>query len=353
MRKIDHVAYFLPICFGFWLIIGNRFVIIRGFCHQIEFLHCGLGLGLELIRGLHNIRDRHKGCVLTIGKFDGVHLGHQAVLKKLIEKAKELDLPSAVMVFEPQPEEVFAPDKAPARLSRMRDKYEALKKLNIERLICVRFNTKFASQTAEYFIEHLLVEKLGVEFLVVGDDFRFGKGRKGDFPLLQEYGEKHQFSVNSTDSFCLEESRISSSAIRKALADDQLSLASSMLGRPFNISGKVVHGQKLGRSIGFPTANVLLNRCQSPVKGVYAVQVAVGEQLFNGVANVGSRPTVNGERAQLEVNVFDFQQDLYGKYINVLLREKIRNEQKFDGVDALKAQIAKDVEQARNWFMRQ
>ncbi len=299
------------------------------------------------------MRGKHQGCVLTIGKFDGVHLGHAAVLEKLIAKARELSLPSAVMVFEPQPEEVFAPDKAPARLSRLRDKYEALKALGIDRLICVKFDRKFASQSAEFFVEHLLVEKLGVRFLVVGDDFRFGKGRVGDFAMLQQEAKKMGFAVTNTESFCLAEARISSSAIRQALANDDLNTAASMLGREFNITGKVVHGDKRGRTIGFPTANILLKRCKSPVCGVYAVTVNIAGSEYGGVANIGNRPTVKGERAQLEVHLFDYSGDLYGRFIQVTLKHKIRSEQKFASVEALQAQIALDAQQARAWLGQQ
>lgn len=307
---------------------------------------------MELIRGLHNIRERHRGCVLTIGKFDGVHRGHVAVINRLIEKAQSLGLPSAVMVFEPQPEEVFAPDKAPARLSRLREKYIALEKLGVDRLICVRFNKHFAALSADFFVEDLLVSKLGIQFLVVGDDFRFGKARQGDFNLLQSEGKEHGFEVMSTESFCFEKSRISSSAIRQHLAENRIDVANTMLGREYSISGRVVHGDKLGRTIGFPTANVLLKRCKSPVSGVYAVQVVKGSETYDGIANVGNRPTVRGERAQLEVNIFEYDADLYGQFIEVRLQHKIREEKKFSSLDDLKEQIKLDVNQAVAWFTR-
>lgn len=302
---------------------------------------------VELVRGLHNIRQRHKGCVLTIGKFDGVHLGHQAVLSNLIDKARELSLPATVMVFEPQPEEVFAPDKAPARLSRMRDKYQALRALGVDRLLCIQFNSQFANFSAEHFVEDLLVEKLGIQFLVVGDDFRFGKGRAGDFNMLVEEGQKCGFTVVSTDSFRLRDCRISSTEIRQALADDDFTRAADMLGRPFAITGKVVHGDKKGRTIGFPTANVLLKRCTAPVNGVFAVQVVVNGQRYAGVANIGKRPTVNGQRSQLEVHLFDFKGDLYGQFISVELQAKLRNEARFESFAQLQQQIELDARQAR------
>ena len=305
---------------------------------------------MEFIRGLHNIRDCHRGCVLTIGKFDGVHLGHEAVIGKLLAKSQELQLPAVVMLFEPQPEELFTPDKAPARLSRLRDKYHRLQQLGVDRLICLNFTPIFAAQSAEYFVQHLLVEQLGIAFLVVGDDFRFGKGRKGDFEYLQKAGVQHDFEVINTASLCLNQARVSSSAIRELLVKDQLQEAAAMLGRPFSISGKVVHGAKKGRTIGFPTANLLLKRHRSPVQGVYAVTVQIGTQQFSGVANVGNRPTVDGEKPQLEVHIFDFDQNLYGQFIEVDLHHKIRQERKFASFEALKSQIQQDAWQAREWL---
>lgn len=305
---------------------------------------------MEFIRGLHNIRDCHRGCVLTIGKFDGVHLGHEAVIGKLLAKSQELQLPAVVMLFEPQPEELFTPDKAPARLSRLRDKYHRLQQLGVDRLICLNFTPIFAAQSAEYFVQHLLVEQLGIAFLVVGDDFRFGKGRKGDFEYLQKAGVQHDFEVINTASLCLNQARVSSSAIRELLVKDQLQEAAAMLGRPFSISGKVVHGAKKGRTIGFPTANLLLKRHRSPVQGVYAVTVQIGSQQFSGVANVGNRPTVDGEKPQLEVHIFDFDQNLYGQFIEVDLHHKIRQERKFASFEALKSQIQQDAWQAREWL---
>ena len=298
---------------------------------------------MELIRGLHNIRDKHRGCVLTIGKFDGVHLGHQAVLSQVVEKANELGLPSTVMVFEPQPEELFTPEQAPARLSLLRDKYTQLKALGIDRLLCVKFDRHFAAFSATEFVEGLLVDKLGIKYLVVGDDFRFGKGRVGDFATLVEEGAKCQFDVVSTQSFRLEDCRISSTAVRDALSNDDFTLAQQMLGRPFTIAGKVLHGDKRGRTIGFPTANVLLKRCKAPINGVFAVTVTVADKIYSGVANIGHRPTVNGQRSQLEVHIFDFNDDVYGQFISVALVSKIRQEMKFDSFELLHQQIQKDA----------
>jgi riboflavin kinase/FMN adenylyltransferase len=308
---------------------------------------------LELIRGLHNIRALHKGCVLTIGKFDGVHLGHQAVLQNVLQKAKALNLPAVVMVFEPQPEELFTPQHAPARLSLLRDKYVELKKIGIHRLLCVRFCAAFSNMSAQAFIEDLLVHALGVKFLVVGDDFRFGVRRSGDFEMLSEQGKRLGFDVVSTQSFRIHENRISSTAIREALVKGDFALANAMLGRPFSIVGKVVHGEKNGRKIGFPTANILLMRHKSPLTGVFAVKVTHAGTVYEGVANVGTRPTLNGIKMQLEAHLFEFTGDLYAEHLSVEFVSKIRDEVKFSDFQALTIQIKKDAEQAKCLFANQ
>lgn len=305
---------------------------------------------MQLVRGIHNLRAKHRGCVLTIGNFDGVHLGHSRVISSLVAKAKQYNLVSAVMVFEPQPQEVFNPTNAPARLSRLRDKYTWLAKLGVERLICVKFSLEFASMKAEDFINQLLVDKLGVAHLIIGDDFHFGKDREGDFTMLQQHGELRGFSVVDTQSFKREGCRISSTEIRMALEQDNLQLAEKMLGRPYSIIGRVVHGDKKGRTLGFPTANVQLKRCVSPVSGVYAVTVKTEFGQHFGVANIGSRPTVSGTRQQLEVHLFDFNKNLYGQQIDVALVKKIRNEHKFSSLDELTKQINLDSNQARQIF---
>ena len=306
---------------------------------------------MELIRGIHNIKSQHNGCVLTIGNFDGVHLGHQQVLNQVSEKAQLLGFPSVVMTFEPQPLELFAKQNAPARLTRLRDKFVQLGKLSIDRLLCVNFNHHFANLDAEVFIRDLLVAQLGVKFLVVGDDFCFGKNRQGNFAMLQQAGLKFGFEVVSTQSFCLQQFRVSSTAIRDALAGDDLKSAAQMLGRDYSISGRVSHGRKLGRTIGFPTANIPLKRCVSPVSGVYVVKAfGLAEQPIGGVANIGQRPTVNGVRQQLEVHLFDFHANLYGKQLEVALLHKLRDEKKFESFEALKQQIELDADAARVWL---
>ena len=306
---------------------------------------------MKFIRGIHNLNEQHRGCVLTIGNFDGVHRGHQALISRLCEEGRRLNLPVVVMVFEPQPLELFAGDKAPARLTRLRDKLRYMAEAGVDNVLCVRFDRRFAALSAQRFISDLLVEKLDVKYLAVGDDFRFGAGRQGDFPLLQKAGAEYGFDVVSTETFCDGGKRISSTAVRQALAADDLALAQSLLGHPFTISGRVVHGDALGRTLGFPTANLPLRRSVSPVKGVYAVEVrGLTPEPLPGVANIGTRPTVKGLRQQLEVHLLDINMDLYGRHIDVVLKKKIRNEQRFASLEALKEQIANDVVTARQFF---
>lgn len=306
---------------------------------------------MKFIRGIHNLNEQHRGCVLTIGNFDGVHRGHQALMSRLCEEGRKRNLPVVVMVFEPQPLELFGGDKAPARLTRLREKLRYMAEAGVDKVLCVRFDRRFAALSAQRFISDLLVEKLDVKYLAVGDDFRFGAGRQGDFLLLQKAGAEYGFEVVSTETFCDGGKRISSTAVRQALAVDDLALAQSLLGHPFTISGRVVHGDALGRTLGFPTANLPLRRSVSPVKGVYAVEVrGLTPEPLPGVANIGTRPTVKGLRQQLEVHLLDINMDLYGRHIDVVLKQKIRNEQRFASLEALKEQIANDVVTARQFF---
>jgi len=306
---------------------------------------------MQLIRGLGNLPQNLHACALTIGNFDGVHLGHQAILRHLRTKADELHLPMVVMLFEPQPREYFCAENAPARLMRLRDKLRYLKQAGVDMVIVAKFDRTFADLPAQQFIEDWLVRKLNVKFLSIGDDFKFGAKRQGNFTLLQQAGEKFGFTVEDSRSFCLDALRISSTAIREALANDDLTLAEKLLGRPYRILGRVIHGNELGRTIGFPTANIRLHRQVNPVKGVYAIKVRLKSgAFFDGVANIGTRPTINGVNQLLEAHLFDFQGDLYGEWLDVELCHKIRNEMKFPSFDDLKAQITKDVETAKNVF---
>lgn len=305
---------------------------------------------MELVRGIHNLKKQHQGCVLSIGNFDGIHLGHQAVLSRLSAEAKRLSVPAVVMTFEPQPEELFLGENAPARLSRFRDKFSQLEKLKLDQLLCVSFTHKFANISADDFVEELLINKLNVKFLVIGDDFHFGYQRQGDFQLLQQAGKKHGFEVVDTKSLTQQALRISSTRIRDFLAQGKLAEANTMLGRKYSITGRVSHGKKLGRTIGVPTANLFLKRRVSPVSGVFVVTVlGINENIYQGVANIGTRPTVQGERQQLEVHIFDFEGNLYGDQLEVVLEKKIRNEVKFDSFAELKVQIEADIKNAKLW----
>jgi riboflavin kinase/FMN adenylyltransferase len=291
------------------------------------------------------------GCVATIGNFDGVHLGHQAVLNQLAMKGDTLGLPAVVITFEPQPNEFFALDKAPARLCRFREKVEAIRCYSIQQMCVLRFDRKLADMTAQEFIETLLVKGLNVRYLVVGDDFKFGKERQGDFALLQQAGKEHGFQVVNMHTFAIEHKRVSSTRIRNALASGDLILAEQLLGRPFRLSGRVSHGDKRGRKMGFPTANIHLHRHKVPLSGVYAIQLfGIEDEPIQGVANIGVRPTVGAEKALLEVHLFDFKREIYGEHVQVHFLHKIRDEHKFDGLDNLIKQIQLDCEQARLFF---
>lgn len=314
---------------------------------------CFLAMPFTLIRGLHNLRAQHRGCVATIGSFDGVHRGHRAIIDQLLAQSKALDLPSVVMVFEPQPYEFFSGEKAPARLMRLRDKIRVLSDCGVDRVFCLQFNQRLRQLSARDFIEQVLVQGLGIKSLVVGDDFRFGCDRAGDFTLLQQSGLEHGFSVYDTCTVQDGGERISSTRIRLALEAEQFEEAERLLGHPYTIRGRVVYGQQLGRTIGVPTANVRLRRYRSPLNGVFAVRLRlVGQdEWLPGVANVGVRPTVGGEtRPILEVHLLDFDGHLYAREVEVRFDKKMRDEHKFPSLDALKAQIHNDIGQARKFF---
>ncbi len=304
---------------------------------------------MQVVRGLHNLRPRHRGCVATIGNFDGVHLGHQAVFRNLLARGRENGLPATVITFEPQPLEYFAPDAAPARLTRLREKLQALRDTGIERVVVLEFGPRLAAMDATEFVRHLLVEGLAAESLLVGDDFRFGRGRAGDYALLERMGRQHGFVVENLNTVTHDSIRVSSTRIREALTAGDLVTAERLLGRPYRICGRVAHGEERGRRIGFPTANVDLHRRVSPLRGVFAVRVyGLGEQPRPGVANIGTRPTVEGDaRYLLEVHLFDFSRPIYGQHVQVEFRRKLREERRFPSFDALRRQIEVDARAAR------
>ncbi len=311
---------------------------------------------MELIRGLHNLRSRHRGNAITIGNFDGVHLGHQAMLAALRAEAAALGVPSLVMCFEPQPQEFFAGDQAPGRLMTWRDKVEALAACGIDRVLLVRFDDRFRGYGARDFVESLLVRDLGARHVLVGDDFRFGCDRSGDHALLQRMGAEQGFSVGHMPTVIVGDGRASSTRLRAAVAAGDFALAEALAGRPFAVSGRVVHGDKLGRTLGLPTANLLMRRRVLPLRGVFAVEVsevtagAGATVALPGVANVGSRPTVQGVQARCEAHLLRFQGDLYGRRLRVVFRHKLRDEQRFPSLDALKAAIEADVAAGHRYF---
>ncbi len=307
---------------------------------------------MQLIRGIHNFQGQGTSpCVLTIGNFDGVHLGHQRILARVKEKAREQQWASSVMLFEPQPMEWFKPEQAPARIMSLRDKLTVLRQHNIERVFCARFNKSFQSLSAGDFVRRVLVEGLNVRHLVVGDDFRFGSGREGDFAYLQQAGAAYGFTVEDTPTYLHKGERVSSTRIRRALAQGDLETAEALLGHPYFISGRVHHGDKIGRTLNAPTANLVLRHTKVPISGVYAVTVTgAGLKEHAAVASVGTRPTVDGKELRLEVHLLNFEGDLYGQHLTVTMKHFLRPELKFDGLDALQQAIHQDIQQATQWF---
>ena len=306
---------------------------------------------MQLIRHIYNLNNKSEGCVATIGNFDGVHLGHQKVLHKIITQSGLVNLPSMVITFEPTAEEFFLKEHAPTRLTNFREKFSQIRELGIDKFVCLQFNHALSSMPAESFIKNVLVDALRIKHLTVGDNFRFGKDRKGDFSLLQKYADKFSYEVNDTESYNHKDLRVSSTLIREYLANGALMRAKEMLGRDYSMSGRVIHGDRNGRKIGFPTANIPIKRKKSAVKGVFAVDVMMeNDELFQGVANIGHRPTVGGLRTQIEVHLFKFSEDIYGKHLTVTFRKKLRDEKKFDSFDDLKKQIQLDSESAQTYF---
>ena len=297
-------------------------------------------------------RPAPQATALTIGNFDGVHLGHRALLERLRSVAKGDHLLPAALTFEPHPREFFAPESAPARLSTLREKLEMLAEEGVALTCVCHFNTSFAHLEAEEFIERLLVRSLQVKHLIVGDDFRFGAKRRGNFAMLQEAGGHHGFTLEAVTSVMVDGVRVSSSAVRTALADGRMEDAARFLGRPYEIDGRVVRGRQLGRQLGVPTANIRIKHDRPPLNGVYAVEIrGLADTAYQGVANIGFRPSVNqGINPLLEIHLFDFNEDIYGAHLSVRFLHKLRDERKFSDIDALKSRISQDVESARTYF---
>jgi riboflavin kinase/FMN adenylyltransferase len=289
---------------------------------------------------------------LTIGNFDGVHLGHQAMLAELKRAAARLGLPACVLTFEPHPREFFAPDRAPARLTSLREKLELLAGHGVERVHVCRFNYAFAQTTPDEFIGRIIARGLGARWVLVGDDFRFGARRAGDFVLLKQSAPRCGFEVAALASVALEGERVSSTAVRQALAGGDLERAQRLLGRAYSISGRVVRGDGLGRKLGFPTANVHMKRNRPPLTGIFAVRLhGAANEPLRGVASLGVRPTVKqGGAPVLEVHVLDFDGDLYRRHVRVEFLSKSRDEERYADLATLTRKIALDVENARSFF---
>jgi riboflavin kinase/FMN adenylyltransferase len=303
---------------------------------------------MELIRGIHNLKPRHRGCVATIGNYDGLHLGHRQVLRQLKEQAAADGLPSLVMSFEPTPLEFFCGEDAPARLSTFREKVEQFREIGIDRFFCVHFTWEVAEMSPEQFIRALLVGGIDVRHLVVGDDFRFGRDRSGNFDTLLASGRSYGFEVVDTPSFSVNGMRVSSTVVRDALGRGDLELAEQMLGRRYSMSGRVIRGDQLGRKLGYPTANMRVHRQKSPLKGVYAVRVSGLGEVRDAMASLGTRPTVDGREMRLEVHIFDFDEDIYGSHLRVEFVARLRDEQRFDSVELMAEQLARDARSARD-----
>jgi len=291
---------------------------------------------------------------LTIGNFDGVHPGHRAMIARLSEAARARGLPAAVMTFEPQPQEFFAPDQAPARLTSLREKLELLRQCGVAGVYVCRFDYAFAQLTADEFVRRVLRDGLAVKWLLVGDDFRFGARRAGDFAHLKSMAPQAGFDVEAMGSVVVAGARVSSTAIRACLELGDLDGAQRLLGRRYAITGRVVDGDKLGAKIGYPTANVQLKRLKAPLSGIFVVDVeGLGAAPLPGVASLGVRPTVKARgRPTLEVHLFDFDDRIYGKRITVRFLQKLREEQKFTDLDSLVAQMRLDAAAARDYFLR-
>src|ERR1700728_2306665 len=303
---------------------------------------------MELVRGLHNLSRRHRGCVLTVGNYDGVHLGHQQMIGVLKARAAELRSAATVLVFEPSSKEFIDPDGAPPRLTRWREKFLALAAQGVERLVTLRFDECMRAMTPQCFVDELIVERLGTRHMVVGDDFRYGSNAGGTIESLRAAGQTHGFGVEQMAPFVFDGVRVSSTVVRERLEFADYAGAARLLGRPYRMTGRVVHGRRLGRTLGFPTANLRLMRRKSQVWCILAVRAyGIDSRPLPGVASLGTRPTVNGTEPLLEVHVFDFAGDLYGRAIEVEFVAKLRDEVKFESLDAMTVQMQIDAARAR------
>lgn len=305
---------------------------------------------MKLLRGQPTLTEFSNGVVATIGTFDGVHLGHQHLINALRAKADDLCLPLVVILFEPQPREYFLKDKAPARLSSLREKLDALKKCQVDYVYCIRFSDHLAQTSAHDFAKEYLFSKLLVKYLLIGEDFRFGRNREGDVNLLKKMGVDNHCEVQLASDFCIINEKISSTKIRNALQQANFALAAQYLGRSYSICGRVIPGDGRGRQWGIPTANLNLQRKLLALQGVYVIEARIANYTVHGVANIGIRPTIGGSKTILEVHLFDFDKSIYGEVMQVFFLHKVRDEVKFTTVEALIAQIHNDIALAKEFF---
>jgi riboflavin kinase / FMN adenylyltransferase len=303
---------------------------------------------MEFVRGRHNLAPRHRGSVVTVGNYDGVHLGHRAIIDRVREQAAALECTATVVSFEPTYREFTDPAMAPARLTRWREKYLALAQAGVDRFVSLKFDHRMCDQAPEAFVREILVHGLGAKFVIVGHDFRFGRANYGDIDSLRAMGVAHGFGVSTLDAVSCDGVRASSTVIRERLASGDFVGAERLLGRPYMMLGRVTHGRKLGRTLGFPTVNLPVKRVRAALGGVFAVRVmGIGAEPRAGVASLGTRPTVNGVEPLLEAHVFDYAGDLYGRLLSIEFVKKLRDETKFTSVDEMTAQMHFDAAQAR------
>jgi len=304
-------------------------------------------LRIELVRGLHNLRPRHRGCALTVGKFDGIHLGHQVLLERTRDEARAAGVPAAVLSFDPSPRDFFHPHRAPPRICSLRDKLAALQRYGIDRLVLVRFDQRIANIPPKDFLEDVMLSKLGARNLIVGDDLRFGRNRTGDIQYLRSRADELGYSVTAVDTVEVGGERCSSSAVREALARTDFPRVEKLLGRPYRVTGRIRRGLQLGRQLDMPTANITVRKRLALPFGVYAVIAREGSREWKGVASLGIRPTLNLSQCLLETYLFDAQVDLYGKVLEVEFRHFLRPELKFDSLETLKTRMHEDAAEAR------
>lgn len=305
---------------------------------------------MEIIRGLHNVHARHRGSVCSIGNFDGVHVGHANLLRNVQQEAESRSVGSLVITFEPQPREYFQGKLVPARLTRFREKVELIREIGITYLLCLPFDEKLQTTTADSLIDKYLVDALNIQHIVVGRDFRFGKDARGSVQTLRSAAKKYRFTIAQIDPCEFSGAIISSTRVRDSLQSGDFNTTEAMLGRNYFMMGPVVVGNRFGGNIGIPTANIRLQRYRSPLEGIFAVSVEGLEKEYFGAAYVGTRPTIGGTEPLLEVHIFDLRREIYGERLKVCFLKKFRSDEKFDSIDKLKVQMERDIATIQNWF---